>query len=171
MLQRLPRLYRTVAAGLIVFALVDGAVVGWGDYSLQYRTSPELNWTHPNSQYNKFADAWSFVRNEIPRGQILAYTNFYLVLPLMGAVAGRLSRTVVMPGFPAALWREVGRHDVVHLHSPMAEAGLVALACRLTGTPLVITHQGDVVMPDGVVNQLVQRGMVAMLANRDPSAA
>lgn len=80
------------------------------------------------------------------------------------ATAGRLSRTVVMPGFPAALWREVRRAELVHLHSPMAEAGLVALVCRATRTPLVVTHQGDVVMPDGLVNQAVQRGMRAMLA-------
>jgi glycosyltransferase involved in cell wall biosynthesis/SAM-dependent methyltransferase len=77
--------------------------------------------------------------------------------------AGRLSRTVVMPAFPAALWQEVRRADVVHLHSPMAEAGLVALVCRATRTPLVVTHQGDVVMPGGLVNQTVQRGMRAML--------
>lgn len=78
--------------------------------------------------------------------------------------AGRLSRTMVMPTFPTALWSEVRRHDVVHLHSPMAEAGLVAAVCRLTSTPLVITHQGDVVMPSGLANQVVQRGMVTMLA-------
>lgn len=80
------------------------------------------------------------------------------------ATAGRLSRTVVMPSFPAALWQEVRRADLVHLHSPMAEAGLVALVCRATRTPLVVTHQGDVVMPGGLVNQAVQRGMRAMLA-------
>ena len=77
---------------------------------------------------------------------------------------GRLSRTVLMPGFPAALIREVRRHDVVHLHSPMAEAGLVVAVCRLVGRPLVITHQGDVVMPTGAANQAVERLMRAMLA-------
>lgn len=80
------------------------------------------------------------------------------------ATVGRLSRTVVMAGFPAALWQEVRRADVVHLHSPMAEAALVALVCRATRTPLVVTHQGDVVMPAGPANQAVQRGMRAMLA-------
>lgn len=77
--------------------------------------------------------------------------------------AGRLSRTPIMPGFPVALARLVRQHDVVHLHSPMAEAALVAVACRLAGRPLVVTHQGDVVMPDGVANQVIERAMTAML--------
>lgn len=76
---------------------------------------------------------------------------------------GRLSRTPLMPGFPVALGRLVRHHDVVHLHSPMAEAGLVAAACRLAGRPLVVTHQGDVVMPAGLANQAIERTMTALL--------
>lgn len=104
--------------------------------------------------------------HRLPRSEVLDGVRV-VRLP----TAGRLSRTVLMPTFPAALWREVRRHDVVHLHSPMAEAGLVALACRATGTPLVVTHQGDVVMPAGAVNQAVQRAMVAMLGATFRSAA
>lgn len=78
--------------------------------------------------------------------------------------AGRVSRTLVMPGFPLALDRLVREHDVVHLHSPMAEAALVLASCRRHGVPLVVTHQGDVVMPSGAVNGAVQRVMDAVLA-------
>lgn len=78
--------------------------------------------------------------------------------------AGRVSRTMLMPGFPGALWRLVRDHDVVHLHSPMAEAGLVRWACRAARRPLVVTHQGDVVMPSGPFNQAVQRVMRRTLA-------
>lgn len=77
--------------------------------------------------------------------------------------AGRLSRTLVMPGLPLALHRLVPQHDVVHLHSPMAEAELVSLVCRRHRVPLVVTHQGDVVMPDTPVDQAVQRLMRATL--------
>ena len=79
--------------------------------------------------------------------------------------AGRISRTMPMPGFPLAILRLARSHDVVHLHSPMAEAGLVRWACRLAGRPLVVTHQGDVVMPSGPFNQAVQRVMRATLAS------
>jgi glycosyltransferase involved in cell wall biosynthesis/SAM-dependent methyltransferase len=77
--------------------------------------------------------------------------------------AGRLSRTAVMPGFPLALWQELRRHDVVHLHSPMPEAALVTALARAAGVPVVITHQGDVHMPRGVVNQAIQAVMRAEL--------
>ncbi|MEZ5181337.1 MAG: glycosyltransferase [Acidimicrobiales bacterium] len=77
--------------------------------------------------------------------------------------AGRISRTLLMPTFPAALDRLVRDHDVVHLHSPMAEAGLVRRACRRHGVPLVVTHQGDVVMPDGALNRAVQQAMRRVL--------
>lgn len=80
------------------------------------------------------------------------------------ATPGRLSRTPIMPGFLGALARLVPAHDVVHLHSPMAEAGLVALACRRAGVPLVVTHQGDVVMPAGAFNRAIERAMEANLA-------
>ena len=78
-------------------------------------------------------------------------------------VAGRVSRTVIMPTFPLALIREVARADVVHLHTPMPEAALIAAVARLMRTPVVITHHGDVVMPSvGLANRVVQRVMDAV---------
>lgn len=72
---------------------------------------------------------------------------------------GRVSRTVIMPGFPVELVRQVARADVVHLHTPMPEAALVAGVARLLRTPTLITHHGDVVMPSGAVNGVIQRVM------------
>lgn len=77
--------------------------------------------------------------------------------------AGRLSRTMVMPGYPGALARLAAEHDVIHLHTPMAEAALVAAVARRRRVPLVVTHQGDVVMPPGPANQAVQRAMEVTL--------
>jgi glycosyltransferase involved in cell wall biosynthesis len=76
---------------------------------------------------------------------------------------GRFSRTVVMPGYPVRLVAEVARCDIVHLHTPMPEAALVGAVARLLGKPMLITHHGDVVMPAGFVNQIIQRVMDAMV--------
>lgn len=68
----------------------------------------------------------------------------------------RVSRGMLMPGYPMALGRLVRRHDVVHAHSPLLELPLVALACRLARRPLVITHHGDLVLPAGAFNRVVE---------------
>jgi glycosyltransferase involved in cell wall biosynthesis len=74
-------------------------------------------------------------------------------------VVGRFSRTMVMPSYPLTLIREVARCDIVHLHTPMPEAAVVAGIARLMRKPTLITHHGDVVMPAGFVNQVIQRLM------------
>jgi glycosyltransferase involved in cell wall biosynthesis len=71
----------------------------------------------------------------------------------------RISRTVVMPAFPVALARLAARNDVIHLHTPMPEAPLVAVAARLVRRPTLITHHGDVVMPASALNSVIQRAM------------
>jgi glycosyltransferase involved in cell wall biosynthesis len=76
---------------------------------------------------------------------------------------GRVSRTVVMPFYPFSLVRELIRCDVVHLHTPMPEAALVAALARLLRKPVLITHHGDVVMPAGTMNGIVQRVMDAVI--------
>ncbi len=68
----------------------------------------------------------------------------------------RISRGVVMPSYPFALWRLLGEHDVVHVHSPMLELPLVAAFARLRRRPLVVTHHGDLVLPGGIGNRFVQ---------------
>jgi glycosyltransferase involved in cell wall biosynthesis len=76
---------------------------------------------------------------------------------------GRVSRTVVMPFYPFSLVREMVHCDLVHLHTPMPEAALVAAVARLLRKPVLITHHGDVVMPAGRVNGIVQRVMDAVI--------
>ena len=76
----------------------------------------------------------------------------------------RLSRGLVAPGFAVAAARMAGRHDVVHLHTPSLQALPVAAACRGRRTPLVLTHQGDIVMPAGAANAALERAGNASLA-------
>jgi glycosyltransferase involved in cell wall biosynthesis/ubiquinone/menaquinone biosynthesis C-methylase UbiE len=76
----------------------------------------------------------------------------------------RVSRTVVMPGYPATLARLLRAHDLVHIHTPMPETLLVVALARALGRASVITHQGDVVMPAGFTNALIQRAMDSTMA-------
>ncbi len=78
-------------------------------------------------------------------------------------VAGRVSRGVLMPGFPQALWQLAGENDVVHMHTPMAESLLLPWVARARGRRTVVTHHGDLIMPQGLGNQFVQRSGWAMM--------
>lgn len=69
----------------------------------------------------------------------------------------RFSRGMVTPAFPWAAARLIADHDVVQIHTPLPEAPLVALLCRSLGRPLLMTHHGDVVMPDSPVEQLLEQ--------------
>lgn len=76
----------------------------------------------------------------------------------------RLSRGVLTPSFPGVARRLIRGHDVVHIHTPLLEAPLVALLARMARRPLLMTHQGDLVMPPGVANQAVERIGTALLS-------
>jgi glycosyltransferase involved in cell wall biosynthesis/ubiquinone/menaquinone biosynthesis C-methylase UbiE len=71
----------------------------------------------------------------------------------------RVSRTVVMPKYPTTLARLLAQHDIVHIHTPFPETALVTGLARAMGKPSLVTHQGDVVMPAGLANRMVQFAM------------
>src|SRR5262249_55221517 len=58
-----------------------------------------------------------------------------------------ISRGMVMPAYPLAAWRLMRQHDVVSIHTPMLETGLLAALSTLTGRQMVLTHHGDLVLP------------------------
>ena len=68
----------------------------------------------------------------------------------------RFSRGMIVPTLPLAALRLIREHDVVQIHTPLPEALVVAGLCRFMSRPLVMTHHGDVVMPAGPVNWLIQ---------------
>ena len=68
----------------------------------------------------------------------------------------RFSRGLIAPGFPLAARRLIHDHDVVHIHTPLPESLLVAWLCRRAARPLVMTHQGDLVMPADLVSRVIQ---------------
>jgi glycosyltransferase involved in cell wall biosynthesis len=78
-------------------------------------------------------------------------------------VAARLSRGVLMPGFPAALWREMRSADLTQMHTPLLEAPLIAAYGRILRRPVVFTHHGDLVMPAGLFNRVVERVVTSLM--------
>jgi glycosyltransferase involved in cell wall biosynthesis len=89
---------------------------------------------------------------DLPRREVIEGVEVVRVRSL-----GRFSRGVVAPALPAVAARLIRRHDVVHLHTPLPEAPMVAALARLQRRPVLMTHQGDLVMPAGAANQVLQR--------------
>jgi glycosyltransferase involved in cell wall biosynthesis len=90
-------------------------------------------------------------RRDLPRDETINGVRVVRLRPVM-----RLSRTQVMPGFPLAVWRLLGEHDVVNIHTPLPEASIVAALARWRNQPLVVTHHGDAVLPAGLHNRLIE---------------
>ncbi len=82
----------------------------------------------------------------------------------------RLSRGQVMPAFPLMVNRLLYEHDVVQVHTPMLETGLVGALAHRAGRKMLVTHHGDLVMPSGFWNQFVQL-TVGYLQNRGAASA
>jgi glycosyltransferase involved in cell wall biosynthesis len=61
----------------------------------------------------------------------------------------RVSRGMLMPFHTIEVWRQLRRCDVLSVHTPMADTALVAAVARLRRVPVVITHHGDLVLPEG----------------------
>ena len=95
---------------------------------------------------------------ELPREELI---NGVRVMRL--PYAAQVSRGVLMPGFPAAAARLIAEHDIVQIHTPMLETMLVTGLARALGKPSLITHQGDLVMPAGVFNSVVQKSVASAM--------
>jgi glycosyltransferase involved in cell wall biosynthesis len=78
-------------------------------------------------------------------------------------VLARLSRGVIMPTFPWAVWQLIRQHDVVQMHTPLLEAPLISTLSNLAGRPTVFTHHGDLVMPNGLYEQFVERTVTSLM--------
>jgi glycosyltransferase involved in cell wall biosynthesis len=78
-------------------------------------------------------------------------------------VHGRLSRGVLMPSFPAALWRLARGADLIQMHTPLLEAPLVTFVGRRWTIPTVFTHHGDLVMPGGALNRLIETSVTSLM--------
>ena len=69
----------------------------------------------------------------------------------------RVSRGMVMPAYPWAMWRLLCQHNVVWVQLPMLETSLTSLLTRMTGRGLIATVHGDLVLPKGRFNHFIER--------------
>jgi glycosyltransferase involved in cell wall biosynthesis len=73
-----------------------------------------------------------------------------------------ISRGMIMPAYPWAALGLMLQNDVVSIHTPMLETGLIAVLAKLAGRKVVITHHGDLVLPKGLTNSIIKNTMFAM---------
>lgn len=97
-------------------------------------------------------------RDDLPRGE--SWLNGVRVIRLWAPL--KLSRGFLMPGYPLAALRLMRAHDVVSIHTPMLETALLAVLAKLARRNIVITHHGDLHLPPGGLNRLIQATMFAM---------
>jgi glycosyltransferase involved in cell wall biosynthesis len=69
----------------------------------------------------------------------------------------RVSKGVIMPAFLLWARRLLRRHDILSVHLPQFEAGLLALLARLAGIPTILTYHCDLQLPKGWFNRVVDR--------------
>jgi glycosyltransferase involved in cell wall biosynthesis len=97
--------------------------------------------------------------NDLPRDDTTMHQGVRIVR-LWAPI--RMSRGMIMPAYPWALFKLMREHDVVSVHTPAPETALVALMSMLTGKKIVVTHHGDLILPSGAANRIIQGGMYAM---------
>ncbi len=78
-------------------------------------------------------------------------------------VVRRVHKGVVSPAFTAEAWRLVRAHDVLNLHLPLLEAGVLALVARRGARrPVVLTYHCDLALPPGLLNRPIEATMTLM---------
>ncbi len=83
----------------------------------------------------------------------------------------RMSRGVLMPQFIGAVNELAQANDVLHVHTPMLETNLVTRIGLLHGKKTLITHHGDLVMPNNPRDQFIERVTTALMTQGEREAA
>lgn len=96
--------------------------------------------------------------NDLPRDEDMH--NGVRVIRLWAPI--KVSRGMLTPAFPWAAYFAMRNADIVSVHTPTPEMGLVGLIAKLAGVNVVGTHHGDLVLPDGLMNRVIQGGMFIM---------
>jgi glycosyltransferase involved in cell wall biosynthesis len=98
-------------------------------------------------------------RNDLPRDDVQMHEGVRIVR-LWAPI--RMSRGMIMPAYPWAAFKLMREHDIVSIHTPMLETALVAVLSKLAGIRLIITHHGDLILPKGLFNRVIQSTMFWM---------
>lgn len=97
--------------------------------------------------------------NDLPRDDTTMHKGVRIVR-LWAPI--KVSRGMLMPAYPWALYKLMREHDVVSVHTPAPETALIAAMSAVTGKNIIVTHHGDLILPAGVGNRLIQNGMFTM---------
>ncbi len=78
-------------------------------------------------------------------------------------VLWRLHKGVVSPAFTTEAWRLLRSHDLVNLHLPLLEAGVLAvLARRVARRPVVLTYHCDLALPSGAASRTIELALTRL---------
>ncbi len=107
-------------------------------------------------------------KRELPRDEMI---NGVRVVRL-NVLPFAISRGMIMPAYPWAFFKLARQHDVVSIHTPMAETALISVLARLAGRTVIPTHHGDLLLPEGKLsNRVIQSVMFSLfkfMARRAP---
>jgi glycosyltransferase involved in cell wall biosynthesis len=89
---------------------------------------------------------------DLPRDEVII--NGVRVVRLWAPI--RVSRGMITPAFPLAMWSLLRTADVVWLHTPMLETALSAIIAKFMGRGILATHHGDLILPPGLLNRFIR---------------
>lgn len=69
----------------------------------------------------------------------------------------RISRTSISPQLIFSLWKKIRQTDKVIVYLPFAEVVMVAIITKIFNKKLFLVHNGDLVLPQGLKNQLIEK--------------
>lgn len=69
----------------------------------------------------------------------------------------RFSRTLISFGFILSLFSQIKQSEIVVVYLPLAEVLLVAFLSRLFNKKLYLIHNGDLVLPKGIINGTIEK--------------
>jgi glycosyltransferase involved in cell wall biosynthesis/uncharacterized HAD superfamily protein len=69
----------------------------------------------------------------------------------------KLSRSVLTPGIIWQMIKEKDRYQVISIHLPFAEVLSATIIGKLLGKKVYLTHNGDLVLPKGLFNRLLEK--------------
>lgn len=66
------------------------------------------------------------------------------------------NKGLIMPKMVFEGWKLMGRVDVLNLHLPQFDAFYLAIIAKFKNVPIVTTYQCDLVLPNGMINSIVE---------------
>ncbi len=68
----------------------------------------------------------------------------------------RFSRTFISPAFVFSFWQQIRNSDTIFVYLPFAEILLVVLIAKLFRKRLYLVHNGDLVLPKGLLKRFLE---------------